>query len=58
VIIEKKHLLAKDLIEKKVTELNNIIDKLGNLESELSQKRLLECKELLNYYNEVKEWVQ
>jgi tRNA (adenine22-N1)-methyltransferase len=58
VIIEKKHLLAKDLIEKKVTELNNIIDKLGNLESELSQKRLQECKELLNYYNEVKEWVQ
>lgn len=58
IIIEKKHLLAKDLIDKKVTELNNIIEKLSLVESELSQKRFQECKELLNYYNEVREWVQ
>lgn len=58
IIIEKKHLLAKDLIDKKVTELNNIIEKLGLVESELSQKRFQECKEQLNYYNEVREWVQ
>lgn len=58
IIIEKKHLLAKDLIDKKITELNNIIEKLGLIESELSQKRFEECKEQLNYYNEVREWVQ
>ena len=58
IIIEKKHLLAKDLIDKKVTELNNIIEKLGLVETELSQKRFQECKEQLNYYNEVREWVQ
>lgn len=58
IIIEKKHLLAKDLIDKKVTELNSIIEKLGLIETELSQKRFQECKEQLNYYNEVREWVQ
>lgn len=58
IIIEKKHLLAKDLIDKKVAELNNIIEKLGLVESELSQKRFQECKEQLDYYNEVREWVQ
>ena len=58
IIIEKKHLLAKDLIDKKVTELNNIIEKLGQVETELSQKRFQECKELLNYYNEVRDWVR
>lgn len=58
IIIEKKHLLAKDLIDKKVTELNNIIQKLGTTETELSQKRFQECIELLNYYNEVRQWVQ
>lgn len=58
IIIEKKHLFVKELIDKKVTELNNIIEKLGLIESELSQKRFEECKEQLNYYNEVREWVQ
>jgi tRNA (adenine22-N1)-methyltransferase len=58
IIIEKKHLLAKALIDRKVTELNSIIEKLGLVETELSQKRLQECKEQLEYYNEVREWVQ
>jgi tRNA (adenine22-N1)-methyltransferase len=58
IIIEKKHLLARDLIDKKVGELNSIIEKLGLVETELSQKRLEECKEELDYYNEVREWVQ
>jgi tRNA (adenine22-N1)-methyltransferase len=57
-IIEKKHPLAIELIEKKVTELNNILQKLGNTDTDMSQKRMQECKELLNYYNEVKQWVQ
>jgi tRNA (adenine22-N1)-methyltransferase len=58
IIIEKKHLLANDLIDKKIEELNNIIQKLGVTETELSQKRFQECKGLLDYYNEVKQWVQ
>lgn len=58
IIIEKKHLLARDLIDKKVTELNNILEKLDKIETEASQKRLQECRELLSYYNEVKQWVQ
>jgi tRNA (adenine22-N1)-methyltransferase len=58
IIIEKKHLLANDLIDKKIEELNSIIEKLGATETELSQKRFQECKALLDYYNEVKQWVQ
>ena len=58
IIIEKKHLLVKDLIDKKVAELNSIIEKLGSMETELSQKRFQECKEELDYYNEVSEWVR
>jgi tRNA (adenine22-N1)-methyltransferase len=58
IIIEKKHLLARDLIDKKVGELNSIIEKLGLVETELSQKRFQECKEELDYYNEVREWVK
>jgi tRNA (adenine22-N1)-methyltransferase len=57
-IIEKKHPLALGLIDKKVSELNNILEKIGNAESEISQKRMQDCKELLSYYNEVKKWVQ
>ena len=58
IIIHKKHLLARDLIERKTAELNSIIQKLEAKETKLSQKRLQECKELLNYYDEVKKWVQ
>jgi len=56
-ILEKKHPLALELIDKKVTELQNIIQKLGEPETEMGQRRMQECKELLNYYNEVKQWV-
>lgn len=58
IIIEKKHPLAVEFIDKKITEIKNILQKLGVGESEASQKRVQECHELLNYYNEVKQWVQ
>lgn len=58
IIIEKKHPLAVEFIDKKMTELKNILQKLGVGETETSQKRVQECQELLNYYNEVKQWVQ
>lgn len=57
-IIQKRHPLAKEFIEKEMTELNNILQKLQNKETELSQKRIEECQKLLDYYNEVKKWVQ
>lgn len=57
-IIEKKHPLALALIEKKVKELTSVIDKLETMESEGSRKKLQECKALMNYYNEVRQWVQ
>jgi len=58
IIIKKKHPLAVELIDKEIAEINNILQKLGNTESELTQKRVQECHELLNYYNEVRKWVQ
>ena len=48
IIIEKKHLLAKDLIDRKVAELNSIIEKLGLVETELSQKDYRSAKNSWN----------
>jgi tRNA (adenine22-N1)-methyltransferase len=57
-IIEKKHPLSVEFIDKKLAEAENIISKITDKESELSQKRIQECNNLIKYYNEVKKWVQ
>lgn len=57
-IIEKKHPLAAELIERKIKEQQDIIDKLTNKESEAGQRRLMECQERIDYFNEVKKWLQ
>jgi tRNA (adenine22-N1)-methyltransferase len=57
-IIQKKHPLAMELIEKKIAELQKVLQKIGIADTEISQKRISECEELLSYYNEVKKWVQ
>lgn len=53
-IIEKRHPLALELIAKKEHELQVILEKLKNTETEHSQERIQECKSLLEYYNEVR----
>lgn len=57
-VIEKKHPLAIELIDKKIKELKDVLEKLQAADTETSQRRRQECLELLEYYNEVKKWVQ
>lgn len=57
-LVEKKHPLLIELLEKKKNELNSIIPVLQQSNTVMSQKRLEECMKLINYYNEVKKWVQ
>ncbi|MDF2522162.1 MAG: SAM-dependent methyltransferase [Clostridia bacterium] len=56
-LIEKKHPLLGELLQKKTRELQNVIDKLQEVETEAGQRKLNECLELQKYYNEVKQWV-
>lgn len=53
-LIEKKHPLLGELLQKKTRELQNVIDKLQGVETEAGQRKLNECLELQKYYNEVK----
>jgi tRNA (adenine22-N1)-methyltransferase len=57
ILIEKKHPLLKEFIDKKIFELQNVIKKLEEADTEGSQRRLEECTELLKHYNEVRQWV-
>lgn len=57
-LIEKKHPLLEEFLNKKTNELQNVIEKLKDADTEGSQKRLSEYTELLKYYNEVRQWLQ
>lgn len=57
-IVEKKHPLAAEFIDKKVKELEKVVSDLADKDTENSRKRTEECKRLLKYYREVKQWVQ
>lgn len=57
-LIEKKHPLLAEFIDKKVSELQNVVERLKEADTEGSKRRLEEYIELLSYYNEVRQWVQ
>jgi len=57
-IIEKKHPLAGELVDKKVNEIQKVMNKLMVIDTDAGKKRLDECQELLKHYNEVKKWLQ
>lgn len=57
-IIEKKHPLAAEYINKKIDELEKVIASLQGMDTENCRERAEECRELLDYYREVLEWVR
>ncbi|MEA4847415.1 MAG: class I SAM-dependent methyltransferase [Clostridiaceae bacterium] len=57
-IIEKKHPLAAEYINRKIGELIKVTEELEGKDTANSRERTEECKALLNYYREVAEWVR
>lgn len=57
-IIEKKHPLATEFIDKKIEELEKVVTELKNKNTKNSMERKEECCNLIKYYREVRQWVQ
>lgn len=57
-IIEKKHPLAAEFIDKKIEELEKVVYSLKDKDTENSIARKEECRNLIRYYREVRRWVQ
>ncbi len=56
-VIAKKHPLLKELIDKRVRELEKIMDSINGIASENCAERATDCKRLLEYYEEVRRWL-
>lgn len=57
-IIEKKHPLAVEYINRKTDELKKVMAALECMDIESCKERAEECRTLINYYLEVLQWVQ
>jgi tRNA (adenine22-N1)-methyltransferase len=57
-IIQKKHPLMLEFVNKKTSELEKVMDALENMDTENCRERAMECKAMLNFYREVVQWVQ
>lgn len=57
-IIEKKHPLAVEYINKKTEELEKVLAALENKDLKSCRERAEECRTLIDYYTEVLQWVQ
>ena len=57
-IIEKKHPLAAEYINKKTKELKKVLAEMEGMDFDSCRERAEECRVLLNYYLEVLQWVQ
>jgi len=57
-IIQKKHPLAAEYINKKISGLEKVIADLEGMYNENCRDRVEECKELTDFYREVLQWVQ
>ena len=57
-IIDKKHLLAGEFVDKKISEMQKIIDIVKVNDTPNTNKRLVECQTILKYYIEVRKWLQ
>ncbi len=57
-IIEKKHPLAAEYINRKTDELEKVLAALEGMDFESCRERAEECRALINYYLEVLKWVQ
>lgn len=57
-ILEKKHPLAVEYINKKKEELEKVLAALEDKSFDSCRERADECRSLINYYTEVLQWVQ
>jgi tRNA A22 N-methylase len=57
-IIQKKHPLMLEFVNKKTSELEKVMAALENMDTENCRERAMECKAMLNFYREVVQWVQ
>lgn len=57
-ILEKKHPLAVEYIKKKTEELEKILVTLEDKDLKSCRDRAEECRNLIDYYTEVLQWVQ
>ena len=57
-IIEKKHPLLEEFINRKVKELEKIMIALEAVDSDNCRERAEECRAMLAYYREVAEWAR
>ncbi len=56
-VIKRKHLLVLEVVDKKIKELEKILESLSDKSSVNSTERADECNKLLSYYREVRQWV-
>lgn len=52
-VLSKKHPLVKEFIEKKVCELQKIVNSIDKLNNEACKQRVSECNVLIKYYREL-----
>lgn len=57
-LIEKKHPLLTEFINRKTNELEMVMAALEDIDSDNCRERAEECRVMLTYYREVAEWVR
>ena len=57
-LIEKKHPLLAEFINRKTNELEKVMAALKDIDSDNCRERAEECRVMLTYYREVAEWVR
>lgn len=57
-IIEKKHPLLREFINRKTNELEKVMAALESMDTENCRERAEECRAMLDFYREVNEWVR
>ena len=57
-VIEKRHPLVLEFINRKTKELEKVMASLELMDTENCRDRAAECKERLGFYREVAEWVR
>lgn len=57
-LIEKKHPLLAEFINRKTNELEKVMASLKDIDSDNCRERAQECRVMLTYYREVAEWAR
>lgn len=56
-VIDRKHPLLAELLDKRIRELENVIKSISEAGTDNSRNRMEECGKLLEYYREVRQWL-